>query len=209
MNCKKFRYSIPDFVHGKISDAEKSVMDNHLAICSSCRQEVEEFRALFAELGNHVAWKPSDNYLATILPRVHERLDKKHSATLPVWMTRFAVPLASAAVIVVFLTTISPLNITDSSSNSFSSLARVSTDDLNEYVEQQSVVGVSEFSFTDNKVMDSNEDKIILKNILGEEHNGFAYLTSNQESIDDVVTDRDADELIPMLERQYSSTVNE
>ncbi len=80
---------------------------------------------------------------------------------------------------------------------------------MNEYVEQQSVVGVSEFSLTDNKVKDSNEDKIILKNILGEEHNGFAYLTSNQESIDDVVSDRDADELIPVLEKQYPSTVNE
>ncbi len=209
MNCKKFQYSIPDFINGKISDTEKSLMDNHLAVCSSCRQEVEDLRTLFAEIDHETAWKPSDNYLATILPRVHERLDKKHSALLPVWVTRFAVPVASAAVIVVFLTTIFPLNITDSSSNSVSSLARVSTDDLNEYVEQQSVIGVSEFSVTDNKVKDSNEDNIILKNILGEEHNGFAYLTSNQESIDYVVSDRDADELIPALEKQYSSTVNE
>ena len=209
MNCKKFQYSIPDFVHGKISDTEKSLMDNHLAICSSCRQEVEDFRTLFAEIGHETAWKPSDNYLATILPRVHERLDKKHSALLPVWITRFAVPVASAVVIVVFLTTIFPLNMTDSSSNTVPSFARVSTDDLNEYVEQQSVVGVSEYSFTDNKVKDSNEDKIILKNILGEEHGGFAYLTSNQESIDYVVSDRDADELIPVLESQYPSTMNE
>ena len=209
MNCKKFQYAIPDFVQGKISGTEKTLMENHLAVCSSCRQEAEDFRTLFAEIGQETAWKPSGNYLATILPRVHERLDKKHSVPMPVWITRLAVPLASAAVIVVFLTTIFPLSSIDSSSNSMSSLARVSTDDLNEYVEQQTVVGVSEFSATDNKVKDSNEEKIILRNILGEEHNGFAYLTSNQESIDDVVSDRDADELVPVLEKQYSSTVNE
>ncbi|HMD13937.1 MAG TPA: zf-HC2 domain-containing protein, partial [Bacteroidota bacterium] len=192
MNCKKLRYSIPDFVRDKISAEEKLLVDNHLVICSSCREEVEAFRALFAEMGHDVAWKPSENYLATILPRVHDRLDKKHAASLPVWITRLAVPLASAAVIVVFLTTILPLTITDSSSNYVLSLSSVSTDDLNQYVEQQTVVGVSEFSFADNKMKESNEDKIILKNILGEEHTGYRYLTSNQESIDDVVSDRDA-----------------
>ncbi len=96
-------------------------MENHLAICSSCRQEAEELRALLAEIEHEKAWKPSDNYLATILPRVHERLEKKHSATLPEWITRLAVPLASAAVIVVFLTTIFPLNMNDSSLSTASS----------------------------------------------------------------------------------------
>jgi len=209
MNCKKFRYAIPDLVRGRLSDTEQTIVRDHLATCTLCQNEVEEFRSLFSEIEKEVTWKPSENYMATILPRVHERLDRKHSLSLPSWISRFAVPLASASVIVIFLTTVLPINLNSPPSVTKAMLQSVSADDLSDYVEQQSVVGVSEFSTIENRSKDSYEDKTILKNILMEEHPVYVFLASDQESIYDVVSDRDVEELIPMLEQKYPSSMNE
>jgi len=209
MNCKKFRYAIPDLIRGRLSDTEQTMVRGHLATCTLCQNEMEEFRSLFSEIEKEVSWKPSDNYLATILPRVHELLDRKHLLSLPSWISRFAVPLASAAIIVIFLTKVVPVNFNNPSLITKSSLESLSADDLSDYIEQQFVVGVGEFSGSENRAKELSEDKSILKNIFVDEHPGYAYLASDQESIYDVVSDRDIEELIPMLEKNSSPSTNE
>ena len=51
MQCEVVRSHIPDYLAGLIEPQTEVAIQNHLRDCSECRQEFEELRALWLDLG--------------------------------------------------------------------------------------------------------------------------------------------------------------
>ena len=77
MNCRHVRPELADFVNGKLDETVRKSVAAHLETCERCRAEAEEFRELFGLLKTPAVARPSDAYWASVLPRIHERIDRQ------------------------------------------------------------------------------------------------------------------------------------
>ncbi|HUL43193.1 MAG TPA: zf-HC2 domain-containing protein [Bacteroidota bacterium] len=207
MKCNLIRLSLPDYVRGRMPEGEKAAIEQHLATCTACREEEKEFRELFVTLGAEQGWKPSSAYFSGILPRVHNRIERKSRELLPAWIGKWAMPLASVAVLAVFMLKIVPDVMENRNLAASATLEQMPTDDLSEYIERQAVVGVMEptgAASVSAAALDLGEDRSVLKSILKVEKADYSVYTSESETLDDVLTDRDANDIIPILEKDYS-----
>ncbi len=82
-------------------------------------------------------WSPSGHYWASILPRVHERLDE-HSR-LPEWTTRFALPLAAALILAVGFFKMAPRPGENLPENFAVILNQLSSEELQEVSDQEAI----------------------------------------------------------------------
>ena len=48
MNCQEARAKLDDFVDGELPERPRQMLQRHLAVCSGCRRQEEELRALLA-----------------------------------------------------------------------------------------------------------------------------------------------------------------
>ena len=70
---------LPDYVRGVLSNQDAADVEAHLRQCPSCRGELEEVRHVLETIQHAGAGSVPKSYFASILPRVHQRLDgKKH-----------------------------------------------------------------------------------------------------------------------------------
>jgi hypothetical protein len=98
-------YLLPDYVSNMLEESLRPWVESHLEECGACRAELENLRGAFTHLDSFEVKPPYDGYFTTVLPRVRERLQGKKSVPFyshPL-VTRFAVPLAAAALILVIL----------------------------------------------------------------------------------------------------------
>ena len=100
LNCKEVKYLLPDYVQGTISDDDISLVAQHLHECKDCPRELKSLQELYARLESRTESSPAASYWATLLPRIHERIDERKKHYVPRWAPRFVFPLAAAAVIV-------------------------------------------------------------------------------------------------------------
>ena len=66
---------------GELAGADAAVVESHLVGCARCREEVEEWRALFGALADLPGIEPSDAFADAVMARVEVR---------SVWAERFA-----------------------------------------------------------------------------------------------------------------------
>jgi hypothetical protein len=99
------KYLLPDYVNGHLGAELLEGVESHLRACGQCREEMESLRDVFAYLAAHVPERPSASYYASILPRVHQRLEQKEAGSLlshPL-IVRLVAPLACAVLAIVLL----------------------------------------------------------------------------------------------------------
>lgn len=102
MNHDDIRQLLPDFVYGKLlEDLEKKILE-HIQTCKDCTEEVEQLKVLFANVEQEKIWNPSEQYFTALLPRIHQRIEKKRFFDVPQWFQRLVLPLAALTVLVVF-----------------------------------------------------------------------------------------------------------
>lgn len=107
MHTVESQYLLPEYLQGKLDDAQRREVELHLRECVECSREVEELRATFRELEHQKFFAPSDAYFASLIPRIRLRLEQRTSFGRVVrpllgWIrnpvfTRLALPLATAS----------------------------------------------------------------------------------------------------------------
>jgi hypothetical protein len=98
-------YLLPDYLSKMLEESLRPWVESHLEECGACRAELENLRGAFSHLDSFEVEPPHDGYFTTVLPRVRERLQGEKS--IPFYshplFTRFAVPLAAGALLLVIL----------------------------------------------------------------------------------------------------------
>ncbi len=94
---------LPDFVTGKLPADERQDLEAHLASCTECAREANEFKAVAAALQKIRPLNPPTNYLSTVLPRVRESLAGKSARREDPFIERILAPLAAMAIVVITL----------------------------------------------------------------------------------------------------------
>ena len=101
MTCQDIREKFPDYLIGDLSQEEKEQMQNHIAACPSCREELESLNAIWTKLGVLPEVQPSakmrtqfytmledyKNDLGEEKPKVH-LLEQLKNRFRPVWTGR-------------------------------------------------------------------------------------------------------------------------
>lgn len=109
MTCSEVQQRLPDYLRGKLSDQEMSLVALHLHECKDCPNELASLQQLYDRLDAIEVDEPHEQYWQTLLPRIHRRIETRRRRRVPEWVPRFGFPLAAAgAVIVVALEVLSP-----------------------------------------------------------------------------------------------------
>jgi hypothetical protein len=109
MNCKEAKYYLADAVSGRISERDRTTLDEHLKSCKNCAAEIESLQRMFSRVTADKPWAPPEAYWNNLLPRIHKRIASQpaRGSLIPIWLTRLAVP-AGAAVLLLFLSRVMP-----------------------------------------------------------------------------------------------------
>jgi anti-sigma factor RsiW len=104
-NCNSILLDLPDFIQGKMGDSDRRSVQDHIERCPSCRKEAQNLREVFASISSErTPWAPPEAYWNTIIPRIHERLEKRNQSRLiPKWIYRVVLPLAAVLIAVVVI----------------------------------------------------------------------------------------------------------
>jgi len=70
MKCKEIKEKFLDFLTGEIDDPSKKEIQNHISLCSSCREELENLSEIWTKLGVLPEEQPSK----TLRPRFYTML---------------------------------------------------------------------------------------------------------------------------------------
>src|SRR5258706_4632608 len=69
-NCAGMEAKLVQYVDGRARPAERRAVEDHLAICSNCRNRAEDFRALFGALDDLPVISPSPWFDASLRARI-------------------------------------------------------------------------------------------------------------------------------------------
>jgi len=72
MDCSDIKALLSEYIDGTLDPETKNRVDQHVASCADCREELASLKALVHELGSLEAVRPPEDFLA----QVHERLEK-------------------------------------------------------------------------------------------------------------------------------------
>ena len=69
-NCAGMEDKLVQYLDGRAKPAERRAVEDHLAVCSSCRNRAEDFRALFGALDDLPVISPSPWFDASLHSRI-------------------------------------------------------------------------------------------------------------------------------------------
>lgn len=136
---------IPGYVKGKLMPSKNDLVEQHLAVCTICQQEVSTCKALAEHLPTSAEiWKPSPVHFTNILMEVEKleaaSLKPPHSVAKPgffqrfgVWLSqtprpvRWTLALETLAIAALALFVVLPLNPTNPERDVFETLSNAET----------------------------------------------------------------------------------
>ena len=96
---------LPDYLRGVLSSDESKEVEQHLQHCAACQSDLAEMKQVLAAIGAPPTLDVPGNYFSSLLPRIHQRLEKKKQS---VWVSsplvgKLVLPLGAALVVAVLL----------------------------------------------------------------------------------------------------------
>ena len=133
----------------------------------------EEFKLLFLELGNISEQPPPDLYWPTIIPRIHRRLGERSSHAHHLVGDLIPVALSLGLILILVFLFHVPMDV--SLQGLGDRLQRAQSDELQMIVDQQTVTGITDASFsTDEQNLQGTDDQISIMDILSEKQPVFS-----------------------------------
>jgi len=91
MRHNQVRESLPCYLNGTLRQRERAAVEEHLAGCSSCRRELNEWQAISEAVTAQPAPRVPATTLATLLNRLDApTLPSSHTPARPAWQSAFA-----------------------------------------------------------------------------------------------------------------------
>ena len=198
--CREIQYALPDFITGDIGTDEMTVVHDHLLTCPSCIVDLQQLKLLLGELDQVQPEAPSQAYWASVLPRIHARLDANVAWSIPTWIQYLALPAASAIVLLIVMINIIPQGNDDKSKDVQSVIQQLKPEELQVVGDQQTVTGVLEAPVLSvDRALTVDPD--VLKEVLQDEDHRAVYADFDPSIVTESMTDQDAQELVAILER--------
>jgi hypothetical protein len=104
--CGTIMSELPDFIEGKLDEDENRLVQKHIIECPACLREEQNVREIFGSLSSQSSFiPPAESYWNTIVPRIHEEIDRRRSGfhLIPTWIYRIVLPLAAVSLVIVVL----------------------------------------------------------------------------------------------------------
>lgn len=201
MICSNIQYQLMDYIRDKISDEEKHVITEHLNACKSCQKELQKLIVVTNEINKVKEWSPSPLYWNSILPRVHDSIHRSHKKGYTQLIPRFVLPAAAVVVLIIFSLYIIPVG-DNSIENTEVSLQQFQSEELEELIHEQLVVGVLEPTTGINGLITSSDDKAILQELL-KDSNGSLISMYDDETLFASLSDDEAARIVSIIQRSY------
>ena len=205
MKHAEMTYLLPDFVNNMLSGDELTMVNEHLATCSDCRREVEELKSLMSGLQHEITAAPSPQYWSSVLPRIHERIERKQEQRLPEWLVQFALPISAVVVLIVGIVHLKlPAN--DNDFAEVQAIAKqLTADELRQAAETVTTPGFQESSSEEkDESASASDDKDMLKEFLQNDSDLTAHTDINFEATAEKLNAHDTDDLIAALEQNVT-----
>lgn len=191
MRCREIQSLLPDFLEGKSSRDEETMLNDHLLRCVSCREEADGLRRLMADIRQIRLSAPAGAYWSSALSRIHLRIEKRSSFNLPGWMIRCVLPATAAVLLLILLTSHDVLRGNAQDEELLKLLHQLSLDEIQEVEDITTYNGEIDAASTPAEQNElSGNDKEVLKHLLQSEEHAALY------------TELDADEALNVLSEQ-------
>ena len=199
------------FHEGTLPSDEKKTVENHLALCSECRNYSENIARTFKILQSEGPAEVPTHYFSNLLPRIRLRIEERpHSfawlSPAP-WIYKFVAPVSSAMVVACLIglfTLLRPLSLQSPLEELRKEASTFGTQDVADYlVESSELTHALE---PPQKVMDIVVDPSLVSSRL--EHQMFArtaeeYQPTSLITTDDASVDSLSDEEINQVIAQF------
>ena len=207
MNCSQIQYDLPDFLRGKLTDSEGSEVSQHVASCLQCGSEVDRLRIVMDEIEASVVIPPGNIYWGSLLPRIHDSIERGSMREIPAWMLRIALPLAAAAVLFVFLARVPSVQLEGDLGNLDIVVRQLKPDELDEIADAHVISEGLDSSdlLSEDESLASNEQEA-LRLLLSKEEGVFSYDGLDAESIIMTLEDPEVSEIVARLNQR--TTIN-
>lgn len=192
---------LPDFVQGNSPAEEKYFVEQHLAECPLCVDEVARMNTLMTSLKQISRPAPSQAYWGTILPRIHLGIQRKPFASYPQWVVRYLAPAAAFVLLVVVLSSNVPHE-RFHDADLTAVVGDLSEDELLQIADQTALnndvasVSPPEVSFA------SAEDIDVLKQLLVSEDHAALYAEVVADESGEILSDQEEAQLVASLQQQ-------
>ncbi len=197
MKCREVQLMLPDFVLNKVMNGQLSKIQSHLRGCKECQRASDEMQKVMMGLSEVKYEQPSEQYFASILPRVHERVSAKQKGfRVPEFLIRFAMPFALVLVTIALFSNYNRI---------FNRPILVSTVDNSVQLDESSstdfsyVLGLDEIAYSD-KI--STSDKEVISDMLSSEETALSLTEDDSKSLASVFDQDDYKEFYALMEQK-------
>ncbi|MDI6766507.1 MAG: zf-HC2 domain-containing protein [Bacteroidota bacterium] len=201
MNCDKVKFQLPDFVRGNLSNQDQVIVIEHIKKCESCRSEVDSLSEVIQVIQQENTWSPADNYWLSLLPRIHKRMEERSKLIMPKLLIKYAVPVMAAVAFIIITLEYLPTSFQISEQGSQLELTQLSQSELQDYMDQQSIVGVTENQLLINGTKVSEDDAAVLKDF-AEEENYSLVNDLDYDSLLEVIGEQEELSIVSILEKK-------
>lgn len=110
MHCHECKYSLHEYLSGKLNELESRAIARHLKSCDRCRRELEEIREMkaFLKLGFQETVKPPADLKSSIMASINPRRYKKSHKNTFGELANLGMSLVAAGLILLLIN-ITPL----------------------------------------------------------------------------------------------------
>ncbi len=204
MKCDDIKYNLLDYIKGKVSNDEHKHMEEHISKCESCQREAEELLSFYELVKNEVIWRPEDTFWASLLPRIHHTLDNRKVQLFPQLILKYIMPISAAIVLVIFSINYFRLMLSSTSKEEIT-FSQLQPDELQYYIDQQSIVGEDVGILNTHYAKTPDDDVVIIEDILQSDK----YSSINEidyETIIESIDDQEINNLVSILENNIDNS---
>ena len=104
MKCDEVSYLLVELSEGTISPENRKRVDEHVASCKRCTEDLALIRTAFETLRTTEPEDVPTHYFSNLIPRLRQRIEEKPARRfvfgVPGWAQRLLAPVSAAAVVV-------------------------------------------------------------------------------------------------------------
>lgn len=201
MNCRTIQTELPDVLRGAADPETAALVRAHLAECLVCAGRAEAIAQLYAELGKEPEAAPPAAYWSSLVPRIHERIERRAARFLPEWVRRMALP-ASAGLLLV-LVAVRGITLGPEPASSLGDVLRQLPEGEVARVEEQ-VEGLYGSYASAVTAEPAPSDAEVLKEIIPPEEQSVLYSRFDVETLVEGLSDQESTQLVALLEEHSS-----
>jgi len=199
MKCRIVQTQLIGYIRREVDEQTQLAIAAHLETCTECQDVHQATQTLSTVVIEEQSKSPPELYWTSLLPRIRTRIESPSRQTLIGAMERYVLPLAAAVVLIVFIAKVSSVEHPINPEDVRITLQQCSETELQEFVHQQSIVGIHESHETARESVLSIEDKTFVSNLIASEENPSTHVDCDPDMMYETISNHTADEIASIM----------